>query len=64
MFVLMVRALGPIRLERPVELDIDRTVLYGPNAVGKSFTIRALAYLLQSEGVRDNLVSEVRNVSS
>jgi recombinational DNA repair ATPase RecF len=64
MLVLRVRALGPTRLERSVELDIDRTVLYGPNAAGKSFIIRALAYLLSSEGVRDNLVFEVRNVGS
>jgi len=64
MLVLRVRALGSTRLERPVELDIDRTVLYGPNAAGKSFIIRALAYLLPSEGVRDNLVFEVRNVGS
>jgi predicted ATPase len=64
MLVLRVRALGPIRLERPVELDIGRTVLYGPNAAGKSFIIRALAYLLPPEDVRDNLVFEVRNVGS
>ena len=64
MLVLRVRALGPTRLERSVELDIDRTVLYGPNAAGKSFIIRTLAYLLSSEGVRDNLVFEVRNVGS
>jgi recombinational DNA repair ATPase RecF len=64
MLVLRVRTLGPTRLERSVELDIDRTVLYGPNAAGKLFIIRALAYLLSSEGVRDNLVFEVRNVCS
>jgi len=36
----------------------------GPNAASKSFIIRALAYLLSSEGVRDNLVFEVRSVGS
>jgi predicted ATPase len=64
MLVLRVRALGPIRLERPVELDIGRTVLYGPNAAGKSFIVRALAYLLPSGGVRDNLIFEVRYVGN
>jgi energy-coupling factor transporter ATP-binding protein EcfA2 len=64
-FALKVRALGPIRLEKPVELNIGRTVLYGPNGAGKSSIIRVLAYLLSSdESSRNSIIFEINYVNS
>ena len=46
---LKIKTLDPIRLEKPVELSIGKTILYGPNGSGKSAIIRALAYLLTED---------------
>jgi energy-coupling factor transporter ATP-binding protein EcfA2 len=43
---LKLKSLDPLKLEKPIELDIGKTILYGPNGSGKSAIIRVLAYLL------------------
>jgi energy-coupling factor transporter ATP-binding protein EcfA2 len=52
--------LGPIRLAEPVTLELDRAILYGRNAQGKSTIIKTLLLLLvKDEAHRGILVPEV-----
>jgi predicted ATPase len=54
--------LGPIRLVEPATLEFGRTILYGPNAQGKSTIIKAILLLLvRDESRRNLLVPEVED---
>jgi energy-coupling factor transporter ATP-binding protein EcfA2 len=61
---LKIKALGPIRLEKPAVLSVGKTILYGPNGAGKTHIIRALAYLLLDESSRNRVIFEIDHVKS
>jgi len=46
MYVLKLSRLGPILLNKSVEIKVDKTILYGPSGQGKSTIIRALTRLI------------------
>jgi ABC-type oligopeptide transport system ATPase subunit len=46
MYVLKLSRLGPILLNKSVEMKVDKTILYGPSGQGKSTIIRALTRLI------------------
>jgi len=46
MYVLKFSRLGPILLNKSVEMKVDKTILYGPSGQGKSTIIRALTRLI------------------
>lgn len=53
-----IRKLPPLEFDESVEIDISKTILYGPNGVGKSNIIRILLTLLLGDDINHKYLIE------
>jgi len=50
--ILRIVSLPPLKFEDPVEIDINRTILYGPNGSGKSNIMKTLFSIMSPDPLR------------
>jgi AAA15 family ATPase/GTPase len=53
-----IKKLPPLELDKPATIDINKTILYGPNGVGKSNIIRILSTLLLGDDISHKYLIE------
>jgi energy-coupling factor transporter ATP-binding protein EcfA2 len=53
-----IRKLPPLELDKPATIDINKTILYGPNGVGKSNILRILLTLLLGDDINHKYLIE------